>query len=384
MVVEEYKNPKHTWLVVSLVLHGIFITAILVSLLDKNLNSRTTSSAPILFENEPLSKTISEQEKEQEKRKRKEQLNLFKKPAKLDEKPFTVPAPVVFYGNQTMMNLPTPIAGSPDGKSSFDSNPSTLPTPAATHISTEPVAPAAQTILPQDDAPIQIPENAPSESLPENKIVQDKIELPPVESVRFHTAVPQAAEQPSNIIPPFSEKKESPLLNHNSQPNLAKTIPTPSKQVKKQLTLAELFKNAPTALNALGTTGEPSARKAGTQGGDVNGSGHQITIKEGDMKYYTLWAKFLNHLNQAARFNRRGKEHRIHELVQTGAVTYILQCAITVDKEGKLVDIELANSSGSPEFDQLCISDIKSGIPYPPLPDSLGKKIARFEVNVYP
>ena len=379
MVREEYKNKKHTWLILSLMLHSILIAALLVSFLDKNLNPEASFTTPSLIQNK-----LHFQDKSNNLAKiKKEKIADLKKAEKTIEKAFTVPAPVIFYGNQAMMNLPTPIAGSPDGKSSFDSNPSTLPTPAATAISTEQIAPITENNSKQDTiqnastAVSTFAQHTASKNLPTKRPLE--LSLPPT------TIVKNNEEKSISTPPPFSEKKEFLTADHNSQKsNNTETDPISQKQSKKQLTLAELFKNAPTALTALGKTGEPSARKAGTEGGDVNGSGHQITIKEGDMKYYTLWAKFLNHLNQAARFNRRGKEHRIHELIQTGAITYILQCAITVDKEGKLIDIELTNSSGSPEFDQLCISDIKSGIPYPPLPDSLGKKIARFEVNVYP
>ncbi len=429
MIAQEQHHPKRTWLIVSLLLHGFVIVGLLTSLLEKNLNDaslfnmslqKKRQAAPVITADK---KQKSEEEKEEatKKRQRIPLPSNQKTPPERNEKPFTVPAPVVFYGNQAMMNLPTPIAGHPDGKSSFDSNPSALPTPstptiAAERLSAPPSVPTKDTQDTQEEqtttlpptselAPALQPIQKPLKQPTKKKVEQEQkesLEVVPVPTTLTSEPEPKKEEpiekmliETTEITPPFTETPptahiQTPALmnstNNRLDPHatLGTTIVKQKKAAKKQLTLADLFRNAPTALTAISQAGEPSAKKAGTEGGDVHGSGHQITIKEGDMKYYTLWAKFLNHLNQAARFNRRGKEHRIIELAQRRDITYVLQCGITVDKRGKLLDIEIIHSSGSKEFDKFCISDIKYAVPYPPLPETLNKKSVRFEVNVYP
>ncbi len=253
---------------------------------------------------------------------------------------FVVPAPVVYYGNQAMMNMPTPIKGSATGTSSFDKNQSTLPTPAVQQVAQEQIKPSSERYTQE------------AQSIPQ-------------ESATIQETLPTEILSATSYI--FSDNAF-----------VEKTGPA------KKLTLADLFKNAPADISQFAKEGQKTATQAGTENGDVNGSGQQITIKEGDMKYYTLWAKFLNHLNQAARFNRRGKEHIISQLLHEGKIEYLLQCGITIDASGNLIDIAITHSSGSRRFDELCKADIHAAVPFPPLPASLNKKTACFEVSVYP
>lgn len=378
MITKNYTKPhRSSWLALSLLLHACLVVGIITSYMHKSLPQLTPVMMPLPQEAQQPQAQKPQQEEKKETEKKKKPTLAKEKP--MSEKPFVVPAPVVFYGNQTMMNNPTPIAGSPDGKSAFEEKPSALPTPATATITPEKTMARPPSLESNTEEAIIIP---PAPAVEPKKATVKKEQAVP-EKVTEHQEgfyeKPAPQEQPATTL-----KKEEVPLEVTLPATQEKPTPPTQKPAKKTLSLADLFKNAPTALAALTQTGEPSAKRAGTEGGDVNGSGHQITIKEGDMKYYSLWAKFLNHLNQAARFSRRGKERRIMELAQNGSIAYVLQCGITVDMHGKLLDIEILHSSGSKEFDDICMNDIRSAIPYPPLPETLGKKTARFEVNVYP
>jgi hypothetical protein len=144
---------------------------------------------------------------------------------------------------------------------------------------------------------------------------------------------------------------------------------------KKQPTLADIFNHAR-------QTFASSSRLTDLQAhGD--GAGQPVVIREGDMKYYSLWSTFLNHLNNAARFNRVQNPVPVEEWLRSKKITQNMQCAITINKKGEVQDIDIVASSGLKAFDAVCVEDIWSASPFPPLPDQLGKTVARFEVRSY-
>lgn len=376
LVREQNQTNKSTGIFVSLTIHAVLVALLFLALKEKHLTTDFFSRAPQHTKAAPVHPAPPEPKKEDQPSQKADPL---KKQPTLNQ-PFVVPAPVIFYGNQAMMNKPVPVSGHSEGKSAFEHTPSALPTPPAQAIAPE-RAPSIQ-------APAQLVQTTPSTQANTPQKAQERVEEK-AETTDKNTTIEketQTTEENSKLmlstILDESARLETALKVKDKRTE-KKEASQHSQQARK-LTLADIFKNANNAISSFSQDGLPSARKAGTEGGDDQGSGHQITIKEGDMKYYTLWAKFLNHLNQAARFNRRGKESMINHWIQNRDIQYILQCGITVDMQGKVLDIDLMVSSGCPGFDKLCISDIKSAVPYPPLPESLGKKTARFEVNVYP
>lgn len=148
---------------------------------------------------------------------------------------------------------------------------------------------------------------------------------------------------------------------------------TPAQATEKSPSLADIFNHARSTFSS------PHVEEL--QEGE--GSGQPVVIREGDMKYYSLWATFLKHLNDTARFNRIRKPVPLDEWIRTKKVTHNLQCGITVNKKGEVLDITIVTSSGYKPFDQLCIQDIWAASPFPPLPDQLKKETARFEVKSY-
>lgn len=333
MLIKKRKSSCKSSIFYSLFFHACLFLALSFMLLEKRLHQPLS--------NQPQQDTqINTQNKPEKTFLPKEEPEKNKSLQTPDPTTFVVPAPVVYYGNQAMMNLPVPIAGSSSGTSGFDQKPTVLPTP--------PVLKVAETQKNPSDKPFPQEETT---TFDESAVIEET----------FSEYVPS-----SSFV---TFKEQSPKNQGPAQ---------------KKVTLAELFKNAQSDICHIAQEGQTSATKAGTEGGDLNGSGHQVTIKEGDMKYYTLWAKFLNHLNQAARFSRRGKEHLIRQWAETGEIQYVMHCGITVDAQGKVIDIHITHSSGCKKFDDICVADIRYAVPFPPLPQSLGKKTARFEVSVYP
>ncbi len=387
---EHGQTKKGTGVFISLTIHAVLVALIFLAITEKRLtddfftrkNQEQSFIADAMkdkkAEKDPHSAKTMENKKTLE--------NLQKKKPTLNQ-PFVVPAPVVFYGNQAMMNKPVPVSGHSEGKSAFEHTPSALPTPPAPAIAPErtPSISATQHLVnkpkPADNQSLQEAQSSVAETM-ENK--NNREEIKELEPDLERDLYQQEGNLLLAIEGDYKKRKQVDKKEITPEINNSPRNKQQQSQDAKKLTLADLFKNATSTIASFAQDGLPSARKAGTEGGDDQGSGHQITIKEGDMKYYTLWAKFLNHLNQAARFNRRGKEGMIQAWMNNREIQYILQCGITVDMQGKVLDIEIMVSSGCPGFDKVCISDIRSAVPYPPLPESLGKKTARFEVNVYP
>jgi len=147
-------------------------------------------------------------------------------------------------------------------------------------------------------------------------------------------------------------------------------------QENKKPTLADLFNHARTTFSQ-----QQKAVSNLQQDGD--GAGQPLIIKEGDIRYYNLWKTFLMHLNDHARFNRARKATQVGQWIQEKKIKNNLQCAITINKKGEVLLVEIMLSSGHQPFDALCLDDIWSASPFPPLPDHLHKQTACFEVKSY-
>ena len=156
--------------------------------------------------------------------------------------------------------------------------------------------------------------------------------------------------------------------------NTAKSTLSPNKK-NKQSTLVDIFNHARKTFS-----NTPHATDLQMPG---DGAGQPIVIREGDIKYYSLWSTFLKHLNNAAQFNRVQHRVPVQEWIASKKITENLQCDITINKKGEIIDIAIRLSSGYKPFDEICIQDIWSASPFPPLPDQLGKSIAQFEVILY-
>ncbi len=321
------KQERSSWLIYSITLHSLALIALLISLNETSLFNKN-QPAPVIV--------LTDKQEEMLQKNIKKQPTQEKKTQPLDPKTFNVPVPVMYYGKELDPNK-TP--GTPTKKQT-----------ETEFKKTEPLPPLHQEESHTKETLLKKIESEITEILEEVKKEKTVLQEPLLE----------VKEQATQTLP-----KKSPL-----QKTLPETIPPKEKTPgKKQLTLADLFNKSPLTSTDTQMIGE--------------GSGQPIVIKEGDMKYYSVWSKFLNHLNQTARFNRIKKKVPLMEWIKNGLLKKDLFCGITVTKEGKVLAIDIISSSGFKTFDDMCIQDIWASSPFPPLPESMGKEQARFEVRSY-
>lgn len=167
----------------------------------------------------------------------------------------------------------------------------------------------------------------------------------------------------------YSNKNDNNSSTHD-------TALTQKEVLKKNenITLSDIFSHARSTF---------VAQKQLMHAQEGDGAGYPLIIKEGDIRYYNLWKTFLEHLNNHARFNRARKPQQVTQWLQAKKIKNNLQCAITIDNQGVVLGVEIMLSSGHQPFDALCLDDIYSASPFPPLPDHLNKQKACFEVKSY-
>ena len=253
------KEKSPTWLLYSLTFHSLILIALLLSLTDTTLFTNK-KPAQIIMMDQPSDQKISQTKKDIPQKPEK------KESQALDPATFTVPVPVMYYGKELDPNK-TP--GTPTEKKTDKTQ--------------------------EIDILKQIIEETNSEQL-----------------------LKEVAESQNNVET-LSKNEPSSLENLLTQPTFipddTKTASSerrvskkPSSHTKtsqpKKLTLADIFKKSPMISEETQMIGE--------------GSGQPIIIKEGDMKYYSVWTKFLHHLNQTARFNRIKKHAPVIEWIKTG------------------------------------------------------------------
>lgn len=183
----------------------------------------------------------------------------------------------------------------------------------------------------------------------------------------------------SQITPPQQPVQKQAIQNIPKHENLSSLAPLEKKPLekehtKKEISLADIFNDARKHFSI------PQKTNLQVPG---DGAGQPLVIREGDIQYYSLWSTFLNHLNNAARFNRMKNPAPLGEWLTNKLIKNHIQCGITINKKGEVQDIDIILSSGHKPYDELCIQDIWSASPFPPLPDQLGKNVARFEVRTY-
>lgn len=116
------------------------------------------------------------------------------------------------------------------------------------------------------------------------------------------------------------------------------------------------------------------------------GYGQHVVIKEGDMRYYSVWRKLLHHMNQTAQYNHirnRKNIERINPQEWQRMVKRPCGMSLVIQKDGTCTEVAVLQSSGYEVFDRIAVEDAWSGSPYPPLPDSITDDAARFEVFRY-
>jgi len=132
---------------------------------------------------------------------------------------------------------------------------------------------------------------------------------------------------------------------------------------KRQLTLADLFKDMPHTLKQITSEGK---------------EGEELVIVQGDMKYYSFLKQFLNHINEVFAFH--GGPQKLFALVQSGRVKQSAGLSVIIDKQGKVINKKLMKTTGCSQADGLLLDAIESASPFPPVPHHFGHEQVRVEL----
>lgn len=369
------KEHADHWFLYSLSFHAILAALLFLSLFDYSLLTQKQAQVILLPQEEiPL--------RQRQQPQKKLPLN------RPDQDAFTVPVPVMYYGDHLDPNKKP---GQPGGTNKL---PDSVSLASAEHQPHE-----LKNNEQGHNAALETVLETPSETPPEplehemheeiqNQLInqpQKLLEIIPLTqleaSVISHPEKKiDAAPEIKEVLPPAPDiKKHEKIREKVDKQHAVAAIKAQGKATKKSskedtvrkktLTLSDLFKNT--------TFPDDSAHMLG------EGSGQPVVIREGDMRYYSVWAKFLQHLNDVVRFNRVKNKTPLFAWIQSGLVKNNIFCGITVTRDGKVLDIDLITSSGYQPFDSVCMADIWSASPFPPLPDSMKQEKARFEVRSY-
>ncbi len=135
---------------------------------------------------------------------------------------------------------------------------------------------------------------------------------------------------------------------------------------KRRLTLADLFTTMPH------TNPEGSSQEG-------NGTaGNQLVITQGDIRHYSFLQKFIGHINDSFTFY--GGPKKLSAWAQKGAIKRNAGLAVSIDRKGNVLKIELLNSSGHPEVDAILLEGIKIASPFPPVPENITHEKVRVEL----
>lgn len=178
----------------------------------------------------------------------------------------------------------------------------------------------------------------------EKKEKNEQKKSPTVISSVSETGFFKATENPSNL----TQKQET----------------TTENQIRsRQLELADLFKSMPHY---------PQTE------GHSNGTTDQLLVVQGDMKYYSFFNQFLNHINQVFAFH--GGPEKLSGYIQSGKRLKNAGLFVIIDQQGKVLSRSITSSSGYAPADALILQVVDLASPFPPVPQHFNHKTVRIEL----
>ena len=421
------KNHTALWFVYSLILHSIGLMLILLTLSNTQLFQEEFAKnheALVIIKDEPTVATTQTTKNPQAKKTpaKPAQTQEIKKEEKQDT--FNVPIPVMYYGNSLDQNrtpgMPSQdknktekIVKEPYEKALIGAIPSANPQDTQAHPMPNSL-PVYNTGLLTLDSKLETLGQTPYEEDKKNishkqenapKLAQKKKRIP----LRKQEVEPETLPA-QNLQPPSCEKlgttaltnmptdnqTDTPMATEEDTLNAFTSIELKSKtlsstaenaqkeeQKKEQaFTLADLFKNIPNSSVFAPDTAKSLAtyNPRGDSSLIGDGYGSDIVITEGDMRYYSVWKKFLHHINETAQYNQIRHKQDSTQWRQKGLIKNPSIMSVTVAKNGTCLAVTVLHSSGCTPFDTFNVQTAWSASPYPPLPESMGKEQARFEI----
>lgn len=177
--------------------------------------------------------------------------------------------------------------------------------------------------------------------------------------------IQETKKQATNLIsiPKEPTQKEKEAFKKISE---AKTETDSDEVRKRKLTLADLFKTMPHAMEEV--------QKHATEGGS-----DQLVIAQGDIRYYSFLKKFITHMNQVFAF--RDGPNILQKWAGEGLIKKNVGISIVIDKKGNVLEIIFLSSSGYTPFDELTKKTVQEASPFPPAPEQFKEKTFRVELT---
>lgn len=202
---------------------------------------------------------------------------------------------------------------------------------------------------------------------------------PPVPVVFYgHQMAPN--KRPGSVRTPQSHpsKEKQKIVEKQSKEEKAikeelKKDPVKNAMRKKQPTLADIFNHARKTF----ATSQPQTNLEVP--GD--GAGQELVIRQGDIKYYSLWSTFLQHINNAVSFDVVKRSIPLRQWVMEKRISQNLLFQVTINKKGETQDVTIIRSSGYAPLDEFYVGIAWSASSFPPLPNHLEKDLTTFEIQ---
>lgn len=193
-------------------------------------------------------------------------------------------------------------------------------------------------------------EKAPTEKKEQTKKISPKTE--PIKKIK--TEVPTLLSIPKKPTIEEQEKLKETEKTHDSQEIRS-----------RKLTLADLFKTMP-------HFSEKEVPKN-------EGPGSQLVIAQGDMRYYTIIKKNVEHMNQVFGFH--GGHATMLKWAQEGLIKKNVGVSIILNKQGDVLQTIITSSSGYKPFDELTKKTVAQASPFPPLSKEFKEETFRLELT---
>ena len=173
-----------------------------------------------------------------------------------------------------------------------------------------------------------------------------------------------------------TEQKKSPtVISSVSETGFFKATEKPSNLTQKQETINETqIRSRQLELADLFRTMPHHAKTEGNNAGNTE----QLLVVQGDMKYYSFFNQFLNHINQVFAFHR-GPE-KLSSYIQSGKQLKNAGLFVIIDQQGKVLSRSITSSSGYAPADALILQVVDLASPFPPVPQHFNHKTVRIEL----
>ncbi|PWU14176.1 MAG: hypothetical protein C5B49_13555 [Bdellovibrio sp.] len=193
---------------------------------------------------------------------------------------------------------------------------------------------------------------------------------------------PQVAPEPPAPEPPASETAvpQSPVNKFLPRMDIAKVVKDRQEMEEKFDKDADFRKQK--MAERIQQKSPQAAEKAGAAGGDTSKTldyikeldpGLESLLSTKEFKFYTYFSRIRQQLNQHWSPRVRSK---VQEMYRQGrsiasSTDLITRCLVTLDKNGKLLKVQIIGDSGVRELDEAAVDSFRAAAPFPNPPKGM-------------